>query len=352
MASAFILALLLAAVADASRPEPPPAPPGQQGPASPPENPVPGGAKDSLALTQALDRALAEGWRDLHIETECMTEAGFRTVEVFASGVGISDRKTQFQLDRGEVRTLLLAFRETRFPDMRESYGGRRDPVVRENQPPRATCRVELRLDGLRKHVAQLQYGRQSEELQGLARRILETCAGPARSGRSAKSLEDGLAKLAAGELAAETLHVLVNRRVEPDDADAGRPSGWLLRVDGRQASTQRRRGEGGYAEPVALELSLEDLAALAGILRETGIADLPVNLYAEHYTELVVSVLDWRKAVQARAFAGKTRTTHGAAQKRFDQIVAKLQDLERRVGAEGRPASFGSRVPGPPGSR
>jgi hypothetical protein len=301
--------------------------------ASPPREAAAAGTEASPGLAHALDRALAEGWRDLHLETECVTDAGFRTAEVFGSGVGVWNRRAQFRLGRDELRTLLEAFREARFADMEESYGGRRDPVVRENQSPRATCRVVLRLDGVRKGVVQLQHGRQSEELHRLAVRILETCEGPAQSGRSAASLADGLAKVAAGELAAETLHLLAHRKVEADDTKAGRAEGWLLRVDGRQASTQRLAGDQGYAEPAALELGLEDLASLAALLRENGVADLPVNLYAEHYTELVVSVLNWRKALQARPFAGMTRATHGEKQKRFDQLFGRLQDLERRVG-------------------
>jgi hypothetical protein len=94
----------------------------------------------------------------------------------------------------------------------------------------------------------------------------------------------------------------------------------------------------------MVLELSLEDLTGLAQLLRETGVDDLPVNLYAEHYTELVVSVLNWRQALQARRFAGMSRTTHGDKQKQFDQIFGKFRDLERRVETEGRPASFESR--------
>ena len=306
--------------------------------------PAAGGASVSLPLTQALDRAVAEGWHALHIETECATEDGLRTTEVFASGVGILDRKTQFQLGRAEVRALLEAFREARFPDMRESYGGRRDPVAEEKQAPRATCRVGLRLDGLGKRVVQLQHGRQSEELRRLADRILLACEQGARSGRSAASLEDGLAKVATGELAAESFHVLVHRKLEGDEEDARTAEGWLLRVDGRQASTQRHVRERGYAEPVALELSSDQLGGLATLLREKSVAELPVNLHAEHYTELVVSVLNRRKAVQARPFVGMTRTTHGENQKRFDEILARLQDLERQVGTSGRPASSETR--------
>jgi hypothetical protein len=238
----------------------------------------------------------------------------------------------------------LETFRETDFPNMRETYGGRRDPVVRENQSPRATCRVALRLDGLRKHVAQLQHGRQSEELRRLASRVLETCEGAAGSGRAASSLGDGLAKVAVGELAPETFHALVHRKAKGNDSDKRESESWLLRVDGRRTSTRRQLPEKGYDEEFVLELSLEDLTGLARLLRETGVDDLPVNLYAEHYTELVVSVLNWRQALQARPFAGMTPTTHRDKQKRFDQIFGKLRDLERRVETEGRPASFESR--------
>jgi hypothetical protein len=335
--------LLTVLAGEASPPEPARPAPGSTAPATEGRAAAPG-AEAALTLTQALDRALAEGWRELHIETECGTEAGFRTAEIYGSGVAVWDRKTQVQLGRAEVRALLETFRETDFPNMRETYGGRRDPVVQEKQSPRATCRVALRLDGLLKHVAQLQHGRQSEELRRLASRILEKCEGAAGSGRAASSLADGLAKVAAGELAPETFHALVHRKVTRNDSDKRESDTWLLRVDGRQASMRRQLPEKGYAEAIVLELSLEDVTSLAQLLRETRVDDLPVNLYAEHYTELVVSVLNWRQALQARRFAGMTPTTHGAKQKQFDQIFAKLRDLERRVAAEGRPGSLASR--------
>jgi hypothetical protein len=79
------------------------------------------------------------------------------------------------------------------------------------------------------------------------------------------------------------------------------------------------------------VRLDDRELSGLARLLREGGMADLPINLYAEEYTDLVVKVLDREQRVQARRFAGMTRTTHGLAQGRFDRILEALGERRQR---------------------
>jgi hypothetical protein len=148
-----------------------------------------------------------------------------------------------------------------------------------------------------------------------------------------ATDLGDGLAKVASGVLAPEVLHVLVSRRPEGGpSAHAARS--WVLRVEGRTASIRGPGSEGGEVVEVALVDG--EAAALAGLLRQEGVADLPQNLYAEELTDLVVRVLAHEKKVQARRFAGMTRATHGEAQERLDRILAALVERgERWLGAQ-----------------
>jgi hypothetical protein len=232
------------------------------------------------------------------------------------------------------VRFQLLAFREAGFAAMRASYGGKRDPVTPEKQAPRLTCRVGLSLDGATGQVVQLQGGRQSEELRRLAERILDACRGPAVAGIGAADLHDALAKVAAGVLAPEVLRVLVSRRLETRPGAEG-ARGWVLRVEGRTASLQSQDPGRELAE---VRLDEGEPPALARLLREGGVADLPINLYAEEITDLVVKVLDRERRVQARRFAGMTRTTHAGAQERFDRILEALGDRRQRWFARERP--------------
>lgn len=280
------------------------------------------------SLAQALERAVSDGWQHLRIEAECRVEGRMPRVEVFGNGVGIWNEEKQFTLSREAVRSLLLAFREAGFGSMRTSYGGKRDPVTPEKAPPRLTCRVGLSLDGATRQVVQLQGGRQSEELRRLAERILDACREPAAAGIGAADLDDALSKVAAGVLAPEALRVLVSRRFETRPGEDG-ARGWVLRVEARTASLQSQGASG--QDLAEVRLDDRELSGLARLLREGGMADLPINLYAEEYTDLVVKVLDREKRVQARRFAGMTRTTHGLAQGRFDRILEALGDRRQR---------------------
>jgi hypothetical protein len=282
---------------------------------------------------EALERALAHGWRELRIEAECRVEGRLPRAEVFGSGVGIWNGERQFRLSPERVRSLLAAIRDAGFASMRPSYGGKGDSPSPEREAPRLTCRVGLSLDGVSGESVQLQGGRQSAELRGLAERILGECRTEAEAGTVATDLGDGLAKVASGVLAPEVLHVLVSRRPEGGpSAHAARS--WVLRVEGRTASIRGPGSEGGEVVEVALVDG--EAAALAGLLRQEGVADLPQNLYAEELTDLVVRVLAHEKKVQARRFAGMTRATHGEAQERLDRILAALVERgERWLGAQ-----------------
>jgi hypothetical protein len=279
-------------------------------------------------LAVALERAIADGWGVLWVEAECRIEGRLPRAEVFGSGVGIWNDERQFLLPRQEVRALLVALRDAGFASMRPSYGGKEDPVGEDAQPPRLTCRVSVSLDGISGQVVQLQGGRQSAELRRLAERILDSCRLKAAAGIGAVDLDDGLAKVASGVLAPEVLQVLVSRRPE------GRPSaeparGWTMRVAGGAVSMEKA-GEPGL---VPLEARLDDgeAVALARLLREGALAGLPINLYAEELTELVVRVLGHEKAVQARRFAGMSRDTHGDAQARFERVLKALDEWRQR---------------------
>lgn len=284
---------------------------------------------DSAAVAEALERALTTGWRELRVVDECRTDAGWTSVEVFGNGVAIWNGSSQFQLTPAEIRACLEAFREVGFAGMTEQLG-----LEEADSVLQVVCRVRLELDGVSKEVVQLQRGEQSAELRKLAERLLEISEEPARGGVTAADLDDGLAKIAAGELAAETLELMLHRK--PADPEA---EGWLLRVEGLTASTRElRRGEG-YDDPIVLELRPEELAELAGFLAEQKVGELPDNLYAEHYTDLVARVLSRRRSIQARQFAGLTPERHGELQKRFDRLFEELSELHRRVLEHGRPA-------------
>jgi hypothetical protein len=306
-----------------------------------PSRPAPPAAVDeeaNAAVARALDHAVLEGWRDLRVEAECQTKEGFTAVEIFGNGIGIWKESAQFQLAPARLRALLEALRDGGFAGLRASYGGKGDPLLPTNQSPRVTCRIGLQLDGIRKHVAQLQGGRQSEALAKLANRILEECRAPAASGVGAIDLNDGLGKVAEGVLAPEAFHLVVHRSAQDSGGGQREGENWLLRVNGRHASVRGSSKDPARDAPLVLELRADDLGRLARQLVAAAASDLPGNLYADQYTDLTVTVLNRRKHVQARRFAGLTAATHGEKQKSFDRLLGQLEELRRRVSESGRP--------------
>jgi len=282
-------------------------------------------AANNAAMEKALERAVegrGAAWDDLHLLAECTTDGGFRQVEVFGDGVTIWNRGRQYTLDEKRVAGLLETIDRADFAEMDELYGQEElDAVMR------IICRVVLTVDGVTKQVGQLAEGPQNEKLKGLSRTILHDAFEPPEVGVTADDLDDGLAKIADGRLAPQALHVILNRKPDDFALSRGEP-GYILRIDGRKASVQRLSAKGGYAASTERTLSDEEMAKLTSLLAEQQVGTLPANLYAVHYTDLVIEVLDRSQRIQARQFANTTRSTHGEAQVRYDRAFDGLSAL------------------------
>lgn len=276
-------------------------------------------------------------WNEVQIDVSCQSNAGYRSVHVFGRGVGIWNRKRQFNLDSDRIIAMLEIFQKAGFGELLEVYGGGDDPQ-REPSAVKIICSVGLTVGNLTKYVLQREKGRQSKELKELANGILEICEKLARSGTAVATLGEGLSKIAQRQLAPETLELLVHRKIQDGTQEYG-VDGWLMRIEGRHATTQTLTKGEGYTDPLRLELTQEALSELAQVLLNHDVQDLPVNLYAPHYTDLVVQVLDREKNVQARQFSGMLPTTHGERQTHFENIYQALHDLHLRVLKEGKHA-------------
>lgn len=299
------------------------------------------------ALRDALRDATEDRsqWESFHLSVGCQGEYGMRSAEVFGNGVGIWDFRRQFTLNQAEISSLLETLNEADFAGLADVSGGRKKPDPRQqSEKPEAVrslqviCRVELSLSGLTKQAVQLAKGEQSAELRELADALLEICEGPGGAGTAAGDLTEGLEKLSTGDLAPETFQVLLLRRPEKG---ASEPvgDGFLLRLSGSRAiSSLASAPAAGPQDSVSLTLAAAEVADLAGELTRLHLAEMPLNLFAQDYTDLSVEVLDHKKSVQARQFAGMTPVTHGDRQNDFDQIVDLLYRLHLRVMREGKP--------------
>lgn len=273
---------------------------------------------------------LAAGKRDpktLRIEVLWVIAGTNReSVRLFGNGVCIWNERAQVRLSPSEVLSIAGALKEARFGAMPSMIGEETDLL-------KLRGKMAVSIAGKTKEVAQLADGDQSEAFSRLVSGILDPARKRAASGATASSLADALARLSTGAIAPEALRLSAVHR--PDKPDAVR--GWLLQMEGRQASARPYSG-GGYGGEKRLELSDAEVRSLLGAVRESGPESLPSNLYASDYTELRIEVFQWSHDLLARRSANVTAQTHGDKQKAFDRVIGILAKLEERVENEGRP--------------
>jgi hypothetical protein len=206
---------------------------------------------------------------------------------------------------------------------MRETYGEEEE----EDWGLQMVCRVSLALDGAKKQSFQLSEGERSARLRKLAEKILAAGAELGPSGVAAGSLEDGLDKIARGELAPEALTLQLHRQPEDPKAAEG---GWILRIeDGNAQLSLSSSAQTAWTEPRRVRLPRERVTDLVRRLAAVRPGELPVNLYSSWYEDLEIRVLNRKATLQARRFANLTPETHGEDQKRYEQLIAALEELK-----------------------
>ena len=104
-----------------------------------------------------------------------------------------------------------------------------------------------------------------------------------------------------------------------------------VLKPGGEFVFIEFTAGEG-YGDERVVALDRPEVEAMARRMSEIGVQELPVNLWAEDYTDLRIEILNQREAIQARRFAGMTRSTNGDDQVAFDEIVRILEGVASRT--------------------
>jgi hypothetical protein len=253
--------------------------------------------------------------RDLRLQAERHTQGESGNFVVYGDGVGIWNDRVQFRVDEESLKRVLEALDAAHFQDMPAAFGSGKKWLVR---------RVSLKSGGKAKQVVQILEGEQSAELKALTDIIFDVLEPLAVNGKTAANLDDGLTRIASGELAPETFHLLIH--FKPKSPTAARP-GFLFQLqDG--AATLQPYGNSGYGDGVTVPLAPERLKELTSILTSADVEKLPANLYAEEYSEVVVEVLNHRKSLLARQFAGLKPETHGEKQRRFDRLFESLRGV------------------------
>lgn len=278
-----------------------------------------------------IDKPLSEiiaGKRDLktlRIEVTWIEGHKRTSARLHGSGVGIWNDRVQVRVPRNEILSIASAIKDARFGAMPSQLGEESDKL-------KLIGKMTVSIAGKTKGVVQLADGEESKEFSALAARVLDLVGKRSKTGVTASSLADALAKLSAGALAPEALHLISVRR--PEKPEGGR--GWLLHMEGREA-VGRPFARGGYGNERRLEVSDAEIQSVIGALRGSNAETFPPNLYAADYTELRIEVLQWTHDSLARRSANVTQETHGERQKAFDRVIELVARLEERVEKDGR---------------
>jgi hypothetical protein len=248
---------------------------------------------------------------DRHIAAERHVQAESGTFVVYGDGTGLWNHRLQFRVGPSALARMSELVEASRFRDMPEAFGQGRKWLVR---------RVAVEAADLSKQVVQLRGGEESKDLRDLTDQLFAIVSPLAREGITAVSLQDGLRKVAAGELAPQTLRLIAHVKPSPGQGAAG----FLVRIEDGRVTRQEYR-EGAYTDTRGLPLTAQALREVAGILADGDPATLPANVHSDVYRELVVQVLDRRKSVLARGYTGPAAPGQGESRERLERLFARL---------------------------
>ena len=272
---------------------------------------------------------------ELRLRVEWVVDREIVSLALYGDGVAIWRNRSQFRVPRRDLLAVVADLERSGIGKMRSRYGDEESERLSFQGRLSVSVGSVAKNGAAAKNIVQLMGGEQSRPLALLADRLLAVGRAGAPKGTSASTLDDGLRKVASGELAPETLEVVFQRR---DDRTLPNPeNGWLLRVEGDEAVVREFRPGRGYAEPRRRALPAEEFRWLVETLRAAEPGSFGSNLFAPRYTDLRISVLDRTKDVQARRYLGVTAETHGKVQEVFDRLVAELEALARTTLAEGK---------------
>jgi hypothetical protein len=270
-------------------------------------------------MAAVLEAARGDEPPPFHLIVHRTDENGQRSFELFPSGVAVWNRRAQITLPPAVRASLLEILRKKKFADLAPSYGGKGKPGL-EGAALRITCRVALELDGLEKTSVQQADGEQSAELAALADALLDRVEPLAVNGMTADDLEDGLRKLAGGDLAPEVFRLRFLWL--PDDGDGE----ILLMRDGLESRKAYAPGRH-IGEETTSKLTSDRLTAVIKALLAADVASLPVNLWSDELVEIEVAVFGYRTTVIGRDFSRLASDEESDAGKRFARLVAFLHE-------------------------
>lgn len=253
------------------------------------------------------------------------TRPGKHHLVVWGSGVGLWNREKQFKLSNKEVRSLLellVTGGYFELPDKPAPPWG--TPAGRQPQAPQVLRAIGVKIGDLSKLVSQNNRVPKLESFDKLVGELFARCERAAAAGVAAKDLEDGLEKIASGTLAVEVLAISVSEPPLPAGASSPPADGLIVKLEEGELVRIVQPSEGELTE-TRWRPGRDEIRQVAALVREAGFSKIPGNLYRPRYVDVQVVLLNHRKNVQARPFAGMDPAARQAEQAALERIVRQL---------------------------
>jgi hypothetical protein len=274
-------------------------------------------------LSAALGQAVKAPGSSFHLQVNCNDQKGIRSFNLFPGGVTIWNGRSQVMLPAAAQTALLNTLLEQGFPQFEAIYGGKKRPG---QAAARITCRIGLELEPWQKSSEQRSGGEQSAQMTGLASALLDQVEAFAEKGVTPASLQDGLDKLADGQLAPQSLRL---RFLDLPTRSYVQP-GSVLRLRGGKVSRQTYSPGRAVGQQAWEPLDQEQFLQLVSAFQSAQLDSLPGNLWSEDQLELEVQVLAFKKTILARPFTRLDRAALEAEQQRFETLLPILRELGR----------------------
>ena len=280
----------------------------------------------SLEENLKMMRTDTEARSALRIVIEGRLGQGLHRLTIYGRGIGIWNGKRQFALESKKVREAVDLLLEAKFTRMPERFAFKEEKDERP-MPVELVRVVTVTVAGISKTVLQDDRGPLSKTFESLVEDLVALCQEPAAEGISASSLEDGLEKVAKGQLAPETLLINVNApQLRSFESQEGQ--GWLLNLQHATLSLRSQVLDVGVREVGERVLPPREVEKLAGALLKAGVSELPSQVNTTGYTQFTIRVLDQQVRIMAREFATEPDAEAKKVAKSFAGIRRTLHDL------------------------
>jgi hypothetical protein len=246
------------------------------------------------------------------MQIQCTDEKGIRSLRLYPNGVVIWDNERQAQAAPEDRKALLQLLVEADFASFKNHYGGKKIDE-KSGAPIIVLCSIDVQVAGFDKSSFQDVNGERSKAFMALAALLLDRVEPLAAGGVSAQSLDDGLARLAAGELAYEAFTL----RLMHMPADVSE-LGTIMTVESGQLSRQDYRPGVKVGEPEITKLQKQSFNRLLSAIDAANMPDMLANLPATDIYQLKIGVLQHEQKVRARP-------SSQASSLEIDQASARL---------------------------